>query len=274
MPAFTSILLVALCSMLPIPAASVLGDGGIRIQEVEVESSPFDADARRLAEKLRISYRSAPGIRITSSGSITAPSGDVEFIQAQTILSNTGDLKVLSPTRNLTFREGLIYADSGYFPGYLVRSMYDRVPDGAIIGLEKVWPVDPLPLPVRIRVAASIESAFRPYLDLIGEDGTVRAESTAWPDGAAAQILRFRSADGETDIAVWVDLATGFIRGLRGRVATADGVRSTEIAHETVASQRRPKIVVAVVNRTVVDSFKALLERWRAVHLVPPFPTR
>lgn len=282
MPAFRTLLLLAICSIVLAPNA--WGTGGSRAEvpqsedpqgrteAAEAGSSPFDEAALRAAEQLRATYRSAPGIRITSSGSRTLASGKMEFIQTQTILSVSGDLKVLSPTRNLTFREGLIYADSGLFPGYVVRAMYDRVPDGPLIGLQKAWPVEPLPLPVRIRVAASVESIFEPWLDLIGDDGTVRSGSTAWPDGTAAQTLRFRSADGETEILVWIDLATGFIRGFRGRVAGEDGVERFEIAHETVSSERRPKIVVSTINRTVVESFDELRERWTAVHLVPPFP--
>ena len=281
MPASKILLLPAICFALA--GSEALGVVGPRVEvrenvieragvgQDETESSPFDPAARRVVEQLRATYRSAAGIRVTSSGSTTGPDGRLEFMQTQTILSISGDLKVLSPTRNLTYRGGIIYADSPFFPGYVIRAMYDRVPDGPLIALEKSWPIESLPLPARIRMAAGVETIFKPWLELIGEAGTVRAGSTAWPDGTAAQTLRFRSADGETRILVWIDLTTGFIRGIRGRIATDAGIERFEIAHDTVSSDRRPSIVVATVNRTVVDSFEQLLKRWRAVHLVPPF---
>ena len=239
------------------------------IQDAAPEGIVFEGEALALVEQLQRTYRSAPGIRVITSGSWTTADGIMHPVRTQSMMTKSGEVKVLSPDRNLTLQNGLAYADSPFYPGYLVRQEIARVPDGALRGMEEVWPLAPIPIEVRLRITSSAESAMRPLLDCVGEGGTIVVGAAAWPDGAASRTLRFRSADARTDFVIWVDLATGFIRGMRGSLATDRGVDRIDLVCEGISSDRTPKILVGTSNRTVVDSFDALQEKWLKIYSAP-----
>ena len=89
------------------------------------------------------------------------------------LISATGDVKVLTPSYDLTMLKGVAYMNSPFFPGYIVKARPPRVPDAAIETLEGLWPMDPLTLEVRIRLGSTVEKTFEPWLAAIGEEGTV-----------------------------------------------------------------------------------------------------
>jgi hypothetical protein len=244
------------------------------VQEAPAERPALEGEALALVEQLRRTYRSAPGIRVITTGSWKTMDGVLHPVRTQSMLTDSGEVKVLSPDRNLTLQNGLAYADSPFYPGYLVRQEVSRTPDGALRGLEEVWPLAPIPLEVRLRIGSSPAAAMQPLLDAVGADGSIVVAAAAWPDGSASRTLRFRSADDRTDFVVWVDLATGFIRGMRGSLAHDGGVDQIDLVCEGISSERKPRILVGVTNRTVIDSFDALQEKWSAVYSAPILPRR
>lgn len=226
--------------------------------------------ARAAMEELRSTYRRSAGYSITISGHSTDAGGMLRPIRSSLLIAASGDLKLLSPAYNLTHLRGTVYVDSAYFPGYIVKSRVLRAPDATMKALETVWPLDPLPIEIRLRLAAGIESAFAPMLDAIGAEGVVTLSAGVWPDGSPAQALRFRG--GETDLVVWIDPGSGLVRGIRGRVSRNGGIIDLDEARDAIAVDRSPQIVVATANRIPVPTFAALRKAWDAVHTAPPPP--
>lgn len=264
----SSILLLGFTTAMA-PAEAFSASSPTVAQETVVEGTALEGEALALVEELRRTYRSAPGIRVITTGSWKSMDGVLHPVRTQSMMTNSGEVKVLSPDRDLTMQNGLAYADSPFYPGYLIRKEVARVPDGSLRGLEAVWPLKQIPIEVRLRIASSPESAMRPLLDSVGQGGTIVVAAAAWPDGSASRTLRFRSADDRTDFVIWVDLATGFIRGLRGSVVTVDGVDQIDLVCEGISSDRKPRILVSSMNRTVVDSFEALQKKWSAIYSAP-----
>lgn len=251
------------------PTAAYSASSSTVVQDAVPEGNVFEGEALALVEQLQRTYRSAAGIRVITSGSWTTGDGVLHPVRTQSMMTKSGEVKVLSPDRNLTLQNGLAYADSPFYPGYMVRQEVARVPGGALRGLEEVWPLAPIPIEVRLRITSSPESAMRPLLDGVGKDGAIVVGAAAWPDGSASRTLRFRSADGRTNFVIWVDLATGFIRGMRGSLATDRGVDQIDLVCEGISSDRTPRILVATTNRTVVDSFDALQKKWSKIYSAP-----
>ena len=127
--------------------------------------------------------------------------------------------------------------------------------------------MDPLTLEVRIRRGSTVEKTFEPWLAAIGEEGTVTSTVGIFSDSAPSTALRFKG--GDTDLVVWVDQATGLVRGVRGRVAQGGQVVQIDELRESQAVDRRPQVVVATTGRIPVDSFDALREAWGRVYTVP-----
>lgn len=244
---------------------------GITRSAIVVQDADLDArmtgQARAAMERLRIAYRSAVGFSIRVSGHWTDPSGTISPVRDSLLIAASGDLKLLSPTRNLTLLRGVAYADSPFFPGYLIKTRVPRELGASIATMESIWPLAPLPLEARLRLSSSIDSAFAPMLEAIGKDGVVDLSAGAWPDGTPAQALRFKG--GETDIVVWIDPASGFVRGIRGRMAGKNGVTTIDEGRETTAVDRAPHIVIATSGRVEEPSFAALRKAWDGVYSSP-----
>ena len=236
------------------------------VQEENADAR-ITGQARAAMERLRIAYRSAVGFSIRVSGHWTDPSGTISPVRDSLLIAASGDLKLLSPTRNLTLLRGVAYADSPFFPGYIIKTRVPRELGASIATLESIWPLAPLPLEARLRLSSSIDSAFAPMLEAIGPEGVVDLSAGAWPDGTPAQALRFKG--GETDIVVWIDPASGFVRGIRGRIAGKNGVTTIDEGRETNAVERAPHIVVATTGRVIQPSFAALRKAWDGVYSSP-----
>jgi hypothetical protein len=95
--------------------------------------------------------------------------------------------------------------------------------------LDRIWPFSKMPIEVRLRLAMDTEEAFAPFLTLIGPDGTVESSTRSWSDGASCTVIEFRSADQTTSLAVWIDVPTGLLRGVRGTYGTGELRRSVEV---------------------------------------------
>lgn len=240
--------------------------GAAVLQDEEVDAR-ITGQARAAMERLRVAYRSSVGFSIRISGHWTDPAGTIMPVRDSLLIAASGDLKLLSPTRNLTLLRGVAYADSPFFPGYIIESRVPRVLGGAISTLQSIWPLAPIPLEIRLRHSSNIESAFAPMLDAIGKDGVVDLSAGAWPDGAPVQALRFKG--GDTDIVVWIDPESGLVRGVRGRIAGKNGVTLVDEGRETYAVDRKPHIVVATAGRVEQPSFEALRKTWDSVYSSP-----
>ena len=234
------------------------------------EDSRITPEAMSAMEELRQAYRSPPGISIKVTGHSSDGHGNFRPIRTSLLIAASGDIKLLSPAYNLTHQRGTVYADSTYFPGYLVKTRVPRAPDATVAALQSIWPLAPLPLELRIRLASSARSAFAPMLDAIGEDGAVDVMAGVWPDGTPAQGLRFQG--GGTDLVVWIDPGTSLVRGVRGRIAHGEQVTDLDEAREVAALDRQPAIVVATKDRIPVASFDALRAAWERIHTSPPPP--
>lgn len=231
------------------------------------EDARITAPARQVMEELRRTYRGSAGISVIISGERTGESTGYMPSRKRLLISATGDVKVLTPSYDLTMLKGVAYMNSPFFPGYIVKARPPRVPDAAIETLEGLWPMDPLTLEVRIRLGSTVEKTFEPWLAAIGEKGTVTSTVGVFSDSAPSTALRFQG--GDTDLVVWVDQATGLVRGVRGRVAQGGQVVQIDELRESQAVDRRPQVVVATTGRIPVDSFDALREAWGRVYTVP-----
>ena len=228
------------------------------------------APARAAMEELRRAYRGSSGISVKITGRSRDECGKFTPIKDNLIIAASGDVKLLSPSRNLTHQRGVVYADSPYFPGYIVKLRVPRKPDATVEGLQSIWPLEPLPIEFRIRLASSAESAFTPFLKAIGDEGVVGLSAGVWPDGTPAKALRFQG--GKTDIVVWIDPDTNLVRGVRGRIENDRGVVTIDEAREVVAKDKPPRIVVSTANRVPVESFEALRMTWDRIYTSPPPP--
>ena len=251
------------------------------VESTEVDSSSLTgnqdeegvritAPAKAAMENLRRAYRSSAGISVKITGHSRSESGTFSPIKTSLLIAASGDVKLISPSYNLTHQRGVIYADSAYFPGYIVKERVPRAPDAAVAGLQSIWPLSPLPIEIRIRLASSAESAFAPLLKAIGNDGVVGLSVGVWPDGTPAQALRFQG--GKTDIVVWIDPNTNLVRGVRGRIEDERGVTTINEAREVVANNRTPPIVVTTQGRAPISSFDALRTAWDKIYSSPPPP--
>ena len=263
---FACLPFIAIGSIAEAAEARGITRSAIVVQDAEVDAR-MTGQARAAMERLRIAYRSAVGFSIRVSGHWTDPSGTISPVRDSLLIAASGDLKLLSPTRNLTLLRGVAYADSPFFPGYLIKTRVPRELGASIATMESIWPLAPLPLEARLRLSSSIDSAFAPMLEAIGKDGVVDLSAGAWPDGTSAQALRFKG--GETDIVVWIDPASGLVRGIRGRMAGKNGVTTIDEGRETTAVDRAPHIVIATSGRVEEPSFAALRKAWDGVYSSP-----
>ena len=221
-------------------------------------------------DDLRKAYRSAAGISVKITGHSRNECGTLNPIKTSLLMDASGDIKLLSPSYNLTHQRGVIYADSTYFPGYILKERVPRAPDATVTGLQSIWPLSPLPIEIRIRLASSAEAAFAPWLEAIGDGGVVGLSAGVWPDGTPAQALRFQG--GKTDLVVWIDPNTNLVRGVRGRLEGENGVTTINEAREVVSTDRSPRIVVSTQGRTPLPSFEALRTAWDGIYSSPPPP--
>jgi hypothetical protein len=241
---------------------------------VAVTEAVTDQAGAELMEQIWRRYRRIASASVMATGYREFEGGRVEPIRTRTMISPAGEIKVIGSSYNLTLKEGIAYADSPFYVGMQVRVKVGTGTDAALAALADAWPVEMLPLAVRLRLATSPDAAFAPWLAFAGETPMATATAGVWPDGRACEILRIRSADGATDLAVWVDQLTGFVRGVRGDLAAAGGepASKVEILYETTELDRAP--MIAVANRGVrpVDSYDALLRAWRETYAVPVAP--
>lgn len=250
----------------------------VLIQEAPpVEAKADDAaglTGEDLMEQVWRRYRRLGSASVTTTGHQSWAGGRVDPIRIRTMLAPTAEMKVLATDHVLTFKEEVVYAESAYYPGMQIMIPVEAVPDAALNALAQAWPPAPVPLPVRLRLASSAKVAFAPFLALVGENGTVDAQTSAWPDGRPARVLRLRDGEGATDLAIWIDTQTGLIRGVRGRVAGQGGMDPYRIKmlYETVETQSAPPIVVPNRNVTRVGSFGELQRVWLDRYAVPPSP--
>ena len=239
-----------------------------RAERQDDQGVRITAPARAAMEELRSAYRSAAGFSIKITGHSEDECGTLRPIRTSLLMAASGDVKVLTPSCNLTHLRGVVYADSSYFPGYIVKSRVPRLPDATVNGLQSIWPLSPLPIEIRIRLGSSVESAFAPLIEAVGKDGVVESSAGVWPDGTPVQGLRFRG--GRTDVVVWIDPSTSLVRGVRGRIDDKGRVTVLDEAREVVAVDRSPQIVVTTKSRIPVESFDALRAAWDKIYTSPP----
>lgn len=232
------------------------------------------APAREFMEQLWRRYRRISSAGVTVTGSRVWADGLVEPIRTRVMIAPTGEVKVLGADHNLTFKGGTAYADSIFYPGMQIRVPAQPRPDAAVEAMAEAWPRDAVPLAVRLRLGGSPESAFDTLLGYAGDLPRLDMQAGVWPDGRACEILRVRSDDAATDLAVWVDQLTGFIRGIRGSIRPmGDRPASTiEVVFETTETEKPP--MIAVANRGVrpFDSFESMVRAWDEIYAVPPTP--
>ncbi len=232
------------------------------------------APAREFMEQVWRRYRRISSAGVIMTGTRTWDDGLVEPMRIRVRIAPTGELKVLGSVYNLTFTRGTAFADSIFYPGMQIRVPAQPRPDAAVNALAVAWPRQPVPLPVRLRLGGSPESGFDTLLVYAGDTPRLRLEVGAWPDGRACEILRIRSGDDATDLAVWVDQLTGFIRGIRGSIRPMDDRPASrlELVFETEETENAPRIAVANRGVRPFDSFESMLAAWNETYAVPSAP--
>ena len=140
------------------PESRTVDSGELRAHQDE-EGVRITAPAKAAMDDLRKAYRSSAGISVKITGHSRSGCGILSPIKTSLLMAASGDVKLLSPSHNLTHQRGVIYADSAYFPGYIVKERVPRAPDAVVTGLQSIWPLSPLPIEIRIRLASSAESA-------------------------------------------------------------------------------------------------------------------
>ena len=224
-------------------------------------------------ESLRKRYQTAPGMTLLANARWADSAGEVVRMErARVIFAPTGDVKVLSPTAGWTLIGRDVYAESQYFPGMIIREQSTGSGSSKLELLDRIWPFSKMPIEVRLRLAMDTEEAFAPFLTLIGPDGTVESSTRSWSDGASCTVLEFRSADQTTSLAVWIDVPTGLLRGVRGTYGTGALRRSVEVVSEPTETSRPPKVLVATVGRREFPSYAALAASWAKNFAVPSLP--
>lgn len=233
-----------------------------------------DAAGSELMEQVWRRYRRVTSASVTASGIRRYANGRIEPIRTRTMIAANGQSKVVGSSYNLTLKDGVAYADSPFFSGLQVRVKVGAGENASVDALASAWPADMVPLSLRLRLSTSPEAAFANVLAFAGETPDVTAQVGVWTDGRACRILRIRSADGATDLALWIDEPTGFARGLRGSIAAMNGepASTIEVVYETTELDRNP--MIAVANRGVrpVDSYDAMLRVWSETYAVPAAP--
>jgi hypothetical protein len=239
----------------------------------DVKAPTITAGAAEAMESVRKRYQIAPGMTILTNARWVDPAGDVVRMErARAIFAPTGDLKVMSPTANWTLVGHDVYAESQYFPGMIIRERSTGAATSKLQVLDRIWPFSKMPIEVRLRLAMDTEEAFAPFLTLIGPDGTVESSTRSWSDGASCTVIEFRSADQTTLLAVWIDVPTGLLRGVRGTYGTGALRRSVEVVSEPTETPRPPKVLVATVGRREFSSYAALAASWAKSFAVPSLP--
>jgi hypothetical protein len=241
---------------------------------VPVASSVRDAAGSELMEEVWRRYRRLASASVTASGIRRYANGRIEPVRTRTMIAADGQAKVIGSSYNLTLKDGVAYADSPFFSGLQIRVKVGTGENASVNALASAWPADLVPLSLRLRLSTSPESGFADLLAFAGETPDVTAQVGVWTDGRACRILRIRSADGATDLALWIDEPTGFARGLRGSIAAMNGepASTIEVVYETTELDRNP--MIAVANRGVrpVDSYDAMLRAWSETYAVPAAP--
>ena len=237
-------------------------------------ATAVDPASRELMEQVWRRYRRIASAAVTATGSRTFANGRVAPVRTRSMIAPTGEAKVVGSSYNLTLKDGVAYADSPFYAGMQIRVKVGTGTDAALTALADAWPEAMVPLAVRLRLATSPEAAFGPWVAMAGDTPRLEAQAGVWSDGRACEILRIRSADDATDLAIWVDQLTGFVRGIRGSIMAMNGepASTIELVHETTETERPP--MIAVANRGVrpVDSYDALLRAWREIYAVPVAP--
>ena len=235
-----------------------------------------EAPARAFMEQVWRRYRRISSAGVTMTGTRTWADGLVEPIRTRVMIAPTGEVKALCSTHNLTFKRGKAHADSIFYPGMQVQVPAQPRPDAAVNAMDDAWPRQPVPLPIRLRLGGSPDSAFDTLLGYAGDVPLLTVEAGAWTDGLACEILRLRSADQATDLAVWVDQLTGFIRGIRGSIRPMGDrpASKLELLFETVETERAPMIAVANRGVQVFDSFESMVTAWQEIYAVPAAPVK
>lgn len=235
-----------------------------------VQSGP----AAELMEQTWRRYRRIGSAAITATGARTWADGRVDPIRSRSMIAPTGEVKVIGSDHNLTFKKGTAYADSPFYTGMQIQVPALPRPDAAVNALAEAWPVEAVPLAIRLRLGGSPESAFATLLEYAGDSPSIDVQAGVWSDGLACEILRVKSADGATDLALWIDQLTGFARGLRGSIRPMNGrpASTIEVLYETIETERPPLIAVANRGVTGFDSYEAMVAAWNEKYAVPPTP--
>lgn len=262
-------------SILPLMVALLAAPQEAPVDPPPLVTNPAEfAEGKAFMEQLWRRYRRISAAAVTMTGTRTWDDGLIQPIRTRIMIAPNSEVKVLASSHNLTFKRGTAYGDSIFYPGMQIRIPAQPQPDAAIVALSEAWPRAQVPLPVRLRFGGSPESAFGTLLDYAGDLPRFDMQAGVWPDGRACEILRIRSGDDATDLAVWVDQLTGFIRGIRGSIRPMGDRPASriEVLHETVELEKAQ--MIAVANRGVrpFDSFEAMVTAWNGTYAVPAAP--
>ncbi len=227
-------------------------------------------DAAAAMESVRSQYHTAPGMTTLTNARWSDSAGEmVRMERARVILSPTGDLKVITPTASWTLIGQDVYAESTYFPGRFVKERSSGTPSSKLEVLDRIWPFSKMPIEVRLRLAEDADEAFAPFFSLIGPGGAVETSTQVWSDGGSCAVIEFHSADRGTSLAVWIDVPTGILRGVKGSYGDEESRRHVEVVSESTLTSRPPKVLVATVGRREFQSYVDLAAEWAKNYAVP-----
>ncbi|MDC0429551.1 hypothetical protein OAL71_03125 [Phycisphaerales bacterium] len=227
-------------------------------------------DAAAAMESVRAQYHAAPGMTtLTNARWTDSAGGVVRMERARVILSPTGDLKVITSTAGWTLIGEDVYAESPYFPGRIIKERTSGTSSSKLEVLDRIWPFSKMPIEVRLRLARDADEAFAPFFSLIGPGGVVETSTQVWSDGGPCVVIEFHSADRATALAVWIDVPTGLLRGVKGSYGDGESRRHVEVVSESTLTSRPPKVLVATVGRREFPSYTSLAAEWAEVYAVP-----
>lgn len=219
-----------------------------------------DVDAEAFMQKLWRRYKTAPSLTIRINERQTTADGTTTSANRVTVFcSERGAVRIVSPATTWVHLNGQVLGDSRDFPGTYIAVPTGAAGSAAFKAMGTLFPMATPPFDAGLRMAGSWQDAFKHVLENVGDAGTITLEDGAWPDGAAATLLRAKSGDGEYHAIFYVDKETALLRGRIERFGSGDAAKYVaSVSEPELKGRLGQEIRFPTVGRTRFESFDAL----------------